>query len=153
MIAEDLLMAWRKHAIELRIFGLSIARRLPQGLESLVLPYDERLSQVGLTGTRVDFSQRALLHYAEFVAPKTGIDLRKERDAVKQLLASVQPRQPRTQNRATNDAIKRRIKALLPKIGRRRTRILAHLRHVEGLSCEQSRFASLYEEALKETAG
>jgi hypothetical protein len=152
MIADNLSAAVRAHFIHLRIFGLSIAGALPDDLKPFVLPYDERLSRIGFPGTRVDFPQRALVHYAQVVAPETGVNLHNERNVVARSLASVPPPPPRRQNRANDDVIKQRIKVLILKLGSSRTRILSHLRRAEGLSCEQRRFVSLYNDVRGETA-
>jgi hypothetical protein len=152
LIARDLLTALRKPSSEIRIFGLSIIKCLPADLRPFVLPYDERLSQVGLAGTRVDFPQRALAHYVEFVAPETGVDLKREHDAVNRMLLRVRHLPPRVQKRVEDQVIKELIRNLIPQLGPSRTRILAHLRHSRGLSCEQRRFASLFNAVRAETA-
>jgi hypothetical protein len=152
MVANDLFTAMRTQAVELRIFGLSIVDTLPSNLRPFVLPYDERLSQIGLSGTRVDFPQRALMHYVEFIAPETGIDLNKEVYAINRLLSNAQRPATRLQKRTGDEAIKRLIRNLIPQLGLSSTRILAYLRHSEGLSCEQRRFASLFKAVRAECA-
>lgn len=135
-----------------RIFGLNISSALPQGLSRFVLPYDERLSAVGLTGTRVDFPQRALLHYVSHVHPSSQ-DLARDIRQVEAALAGVESAPFHVRARQSDDAIKRRIRALMHKFGGKRTRILQHLRSAENVPCEQGRFSVLYAEVLDETGG
>lgn len=135
-----------------RIFGLNISSALPQSLSEYVLPYDERLSAVGLTGTRVDFPQRALLHYVSHVHPSSQ-DLAGDIRQVEAALAGVQRAPTQVRERQSDDAIKTRIRALMREFGGKRTRILQHLRRAENVPCEQGRFSALYAEVQDETGG
>jgi hypothetical protein len=47
-----------------------------------------------------------------------------------------------------DDAIRELIQKLLPTVGPRRSPMLEHLRRVEGVACEQRRFARLFLEVL-----
>ncbi|GAU81827.1 hypothetical protein BIWAKO_01729 [Bosea sp. BIWAKO-01] len=48
------------------------------------------------------------------------------------------------QRRVDDAAVKDLILALAPAVGWRNSDMLAHLRHVAGVSCEQRRFATLF---------
>ena len=145
MVCRDLATFAAQHPRALRIFGLSIATSLPEAVRPMVLPYDERLERIGPSGTRVDFPQRALMHYVSHVLPKTGGNLVRDREVVARCLAEVQaPMRIRRQNRVDDAAIKLLIGRALQKIGPNRSRVLNHLRHVDGVSCEQRRFTELY---------
>lgn len=132
-----------------RIFGLNVASALPERLRPAALPYDERLSSVGMTGTRVDFAQRALLHYVGSILP-AGEPLGVERKMVAAALSDVRAVPAPLRTRLSDEAIRERIRALVGEFGPKRTRILAHLRAVEMISCEQSRFGSLFESIERE---
>lgn len=135
-----------------RIFGLNIASALPEALSKYVLPYDERLSAVGIKGTRVDFPQRALLHYVSHVHP-TSQGLATDIKQVEAALAGVKGAPSRVRERQSDDAIKRRIRALMHEFGGQRTKILQHLRRAENVPCEQGRFSVLYAEVQDEAGG
>jgi hypothetical protein len=144
MVIGDLLKIASSSPDCLRIFGLSIGDALPLALQRFVLPYDERLEQMGRPGTRVDFPQRALMDYLENVVPATGIDVEEEIAFIKLRLSSVTPSAPRRQKRIDDESLKRLIADLLPTVGSNCSRMLAHVRRDKGYSCEQGRFATLF---------
>jgi hypothetical protein len=147
MVGRDLIAISRVERIELRIFGLSLAAHLDETLRPFVLPYDERLNLLGRPGTRVDFPQRALLDYMTHITPMSGGSLEADRQAVADRLAPVEmPRSSRKQRRLPDAEISALITSLIPKIGNASTRVLRHLRDVEHVSCEQSRFARIFNE-------
>ncbi|WP_069878254.1 hypothetical protein [Bosea sp. BIWAKO-01] len=144
MVVSDLLQIAKANPTALRIFGLSIASALPQALQPFVMPYDERLETVGPAGTRVDFPQRALSDFVNHVLP-TSLDLAAQRRGVEQRLVGARPKPSRPPQRRVDDAaVKDLILALAPAVGWRNSDMLAHLRHVAGVSCEQRRFATLF---------
>lgn len=136
----------------MRIFGLNISSALPKDVAEFVLPYDERLTSVGVKGTRVDFPQRALLHYVSTIH-RSSDDFAEDAERVRRSLAGVAPRPKRVQRRESDDAIKSRIRSLLPQIGASQAKILQHLRHVENVSCEQGRFSKLFAIVQDEVGG
>jgi hypothetical protein len=148
LVQRDLVEVAKAGIDRIRIFGLSIERALPDALRPAVLPYDERLGGLGNAGTRVDFPQRALLDYARNVASAMG-DIAKERELIRVRLDGGQRPHSRPQRRTDDANIKKLIVNLLPTIGPSRSRLLAHIRHEEGLSCEQSRFSNLFREVLE----
>lgn len=132
----------------LRIFGLSLEKHAGGVLSPYVAPYDERLSALGRSGTRVDFPQRALLHYLEHIAG-AALPLPEERAAIEAALSQAPAKSPVPQKpRLSDPALKSLIAELLPKIGHSRTRMLAHVRRVSGFACEQARFFRLCDEVF-----
>lgn len=127
----------------LRIFGLSIERTLPSSLHRYVMPYDARLESLGRPGTRVDFASRALLHFVEKIVEDPH-DLEVHRDRVENSMAggTLPPKRP--QQRLTDRELKAMIERLIARLGPRSTAILRYMRGVEGVSCEQRRFADAY---------
>jgi hypothetical protein len=135
----------------MRIFGKSPASAIPVCLHQFVLPYDSRLESVGRRGTTFDFSQRALLHYAECVSDPLDPSLDRDRKVVLEFMNEVKmsPRGPKRPS--VDDAtIISTIRRLIPSLGRRKSSMLQHLRRVEGIACEQNRFGRLFDEANSE---
>ncbi|HEY3776830.1 MAG TPA: hypothetical protein VGL35_02100 [Rhizomicrobium sp.] len=142
MVAADLVAVARTGA-HLRIFGLSVDKHLPAELRRYVLPYDERLSKRGLSGTRVDFPQRALADYVQNIFGSYS-DLEIEREAVLKRLAAVTlPKHHKIQRRLSDDEVRSLILEASATVGKSRSRLLAHLRHARQSSCEQGRFFRL----------
>ncbi len=148
MLAQEL---ERMHlaGVPLRIFGLNIGSALPPQVRQSVLPYDERLSQVGLSGTRTDFAQRALVHYVESILPRRA-GISSERELIAAQMSRGQARPSRHAQRLPDRAIKERILAVAGNFGGSKSRVLRHLRHVEGIACEQGRFSRLFAEVRSE---
>lgn len=153
MVEKDLIAVSKFEGVELRIFGLSIKSHLDEVLRPYVMPYDERLDGLGRPGTRVDFPQRALLDFVTSVAPESSGNLDADKRAVLARLAPVAVVRPvREQRRLPDEDIRQRIANLIPRIGPASTRILRHLRDVEGVSCEQSRFVGLFRSVKQESS-
>ena len=74
---------------------------------------------------------------------------KQDKTAVRAALAKL-PKPPRGPKRPSVDdaTVRAVIKRLLPTIGRRRSVMLRHLRTVEGIACEQSRFNRLFSEVV-----
>lgn len=152
MVETDLIAISRVEGLELRIFGLSLAEHLDEKLRPFVMPYDERLDFLGRPGTRVDFPQRALVDYVTHIAPVSAGNLEADRQAVVNRLAPVlATRVSRRQRRLPDEEIRALVADLIPKIGGASTRVLRHLRDVEQVSCEQSRFARIFNDVKRKT--
>ncbi len=152
MVERDLIAISRIQGLELRIFGLSLAGHLDEKLRKFVMPYDERLDLLGRPGTRVDFPQRALLDYVTHIVPMSVGNLEADRQAVTDRLAPIlMARSLRKQRRLPDDEIRTLVADLIPKIGGASTRVLRHLRDVEHVSCEQSRFAKIFNDVKQKT--
>lgn len=142
MVGASLAEAPPKMLERLRIFGASLEIALPVSLHGAIAPYDERLNAI-LPGTRTDFAQRAMLHFAESVAVKPSKgredDFAVVRSALKSLKLPRVVQRPRLTDEEILAVIKRRLR-----IQSGAARMLAALRHEEGVACEQSRFGRLY---------
>jgi hypothetical protein len=150
MVERDLIAISRIEGLELRIFGLSLAGHLDEKLRPFVMPYDERLDLLGRPGTRVDFPQRALLDYVTHIAPASAGSLEADRQAVVDRLAPVvTTRSSRKQRRLSDAEISALVAELIPKLGSKSTRVLRHLRDIEHASCEQSRFARIFNDVKR----
>ncbi|UFX49409.1 hypothetical protein HAP47_0040760 (plasmid) [Bradyrhizobium sp. 41S5] len=150
MVERDLIAISRIDGLELRIFGLSLAGHLDEALRPFVMPYDERLDLLGRPGTRVDFPQRALLDFVTHIVPASAGTLETDRQAVADRMALVvMQRPPRKQRRLPDDEIRALVADLIPKLGGASTRVLRHLRDVAQVSCEQSRFAKIFNDVKR----
>ena len=131
---------------ELRLFGSSLAKHLPNMLHPSVLPYDERLSEI-ISGTKVDFPQRALLDYATQISPQK-LSRADDQEAVLRRLAAVGklPRAKPHRKRSTDAELRDIIRRAIPRIGHSKSKLLAHLRRDLGIACEQERFSRLFSE-------
>lgn len=124
-----------------RIFGRGLTGVLPAGLLPLVMPYDDGLDAI-IPGTRADFSQRALSHFANEISPAgSGLpqDLRAVAFAMSVVTAPARPKRPR----ASDEEVVARIRAHLPAAGGI-GETLHRLRKVDFVACEQKRFTRLY---------
>jgi hypothetical protein len=142
MVGESLSTVPPKMLGRLRIFGASLESTLPVSLHPAIAPYDERLNVI-FPGTRSDFAQRAMLHFARSIAVRPSASREADFAAVTSALRNL--RLPKTVRRPRLSD--EEIVALISKRLRMQSgaaRVLAALRHDEGVACEQSRFGRLY---------
>lgn len=144
MAAQDLLRIAAATPGALRIFGQGIAKSLPTELRRWVMPYDPRLDTLS-PGTRMDFAARALVHYVEcFAAQPVSIEADAARVALTMAKAPAAAKRP--QRRLPDAEVKKQIRDLA-QAGDTPSRLLSRLR-AAGWSCEQSRFARLFQETF-----
>ena len=147
MIASDLATLGDDRRRRLRLFGTGIDAVLPAALAPNIMPYDARLEAIR-PGTRTDFAQRALAHFAAMV--RTSADPVGDADAVSDILshntAPVRIDRPRADDEFVIGAISRHMESTRG-IGR----ILRRVRDHDRIACEQRRFTRLYR--IAETRG
>lgn len=148
LIAEDLRAMDAADIRRLRIFGTGLDQVLPVALGASIMPYDARLDALW-PGTRTDFAQRALAHFAKAISPShEPID---DAAAVAHALQSHRAPDRIERRRAGDDvlimAIRRHLRATSG-IGR----ILRRLREQDQIACEQRRFTRLYHAAVQQGA-
>ena len=134
----------------LRIFGAGLSPVLPSTLAAYVLPYDERLDAIA-PGTKSDFAQRALVHFANHVA--VGIaDVAADILSVTHALLTLAPPTRPIRAPATDSDLLTLIRARLsPRASA--SRLLRQLRDEDQIACEQGRFTKLFRQAqLQEQA-
>jgi hypothetical protein len=133
----------------LRICGLGLAELLPENVRSSVMPYDERLQSI-FPGTRADFAQRALYHFAKHVLPvHPQGDAHEHRDAVFAALSAGRTPTRHQRPRLSDEALIDVIAVRLARGPRGIQRTLRALRDEEGIACEQARFTRLYHSAAE----
>jgi hypothetical protein len=150
MIGPSLSALGTQALARLRIFGTALAPALPTVLHAALAPYDKRLDAI-FPGTRVDFSQRALVHFVRSIATEQNIDRAADFAAVESALAGVTPPERPSRPRCSDDEILGRILIRLQSQSGI-ARILRALRDEEGVACEQARFSRLYRTALEQRA-
>lgn len=130
----------------LRIFGAGLAEALPAELTETIVPYDARLDTI-FPGTRSDFAQRAMLHFAKFVLPLRGQrDRSGDHEAVQNTLNTIEaPAWPKRPRRSDEEIIQLLVDRMRDQAGA--GKLLRALRDGEGVACEQARFGRLYREA------
>lgn len=145
MVAAD----WASWPLErqsrLRIFCMDPPAELSGTLREQVMPYDyERFQSVGgFAGTRGDFAQRALRHFAERIAVQCG-STRDHAQAVTELLAPLTPAVWPNNQRRSDEELLALIYGEWDAAGGRSTTMLRRLRGELGVACEQGRFKKLF---------
>ncbi|GAN75838.1 hypothetical protein Asru_0009_31 [Acidisphaera rubrifaciens HS-AP3] len=147
MIAPTLASLPHDDLKRLRIFGAGLSTLLPPTVREAVAPYDDRLDTM-MPGTRSDFAQRALLHFAQHIAV-VARDQKGDAEAVKCALAPVRAPLRPTRRSGSDADILTLIKARLAP-GASASRLLRQLRDEDYIACEQGRFTELFRQAKAE---
>lgn len=140
LIGADLAELDESDRSRLRLFGVGLSDVLPTSVAKQVMPYDERLDVI-LPGTRTDFAQRALSHFAASAAVAASGDGAKE--IVDAALEGIEAPRRMARPRATDDELVGAIRRHL-RTTRGIGRVLSRLRHEDSIACEQRRFTRLY---------
>lgn len=145
MVAHDLEGVHDSRLQTLRIFTSEAGfKSLPKKLQSLVMPYDERLEGVdNHKGTRSDFPQRALKH---FVAHLKGheLSLDSAKETVGAAMASaVKPTIP-LREKAPDERIVELLRTHWHQHEGSASKLLRFLRDDAKVACEQSRFSGIW---------
>lgn len=148
LLADTLAALPSPQRSRLRLFGANLAGVLPIQLAPQVMPYDARLDAI-TPGTRTDFAQRALSHFASIAgnARDTSLDAAAVEEMLARHSAPVRMKRPRLGDEAVVLAIRRHLRSASG-IGR----ILRRLREDDGIACEQKRFTRLYHVAVAREA-
>lgn len=137
----------------LRLFTLDRSG-VPEGLQQFLMPYDERLETLGAghAGTRSDFAQRALRHFATHFASTSG-DVQQHAEMVRRALAPFSMPVVPDRERLTDHEIIGLIHREWDAVGGRSGAMLVHLRRGLDVACEQGRFKLLFARAAQERQG
>jgi hypothetical protein len=151
MVVQDLAQVSTSEAEHLRIFTSTAgAAVVPDRLAGCVMPYDDRLEAVpGFSGTRADFAQRALRHFAlRLEAAK----LSRDEARAKVIVALARLPYPSRSHRArmSDDEIRRTLMTQWVHHEGRSTRLLRYLRDEAGIACEQKRFSRIWQSIAAE---
>jgi hypothetical protein len=127
-----------------RIFTSTFgAKAVPANLRNSVMPYDDRLESSRWSGTRADFPQRALRHFVEELVavglPSTEAASR-VRAAMRALVLRSLPLRHRKDDREIREILSRH----WDRFEGSSSKLLRFLRDDVLVSCEQSRFRSIW---------
>lgn len=151
LIAEDLWESSPSNLRKLIIFTSPFGqKKIPLEWHSQVAPYDERFEdkKSGYAGTRVDFPQRTLRHFVEELNLHTKpIESAREkiRNLIGKLKKPVLPPRKKVSDEEVIRLIKRHWKSQLGNSHK----LLRHLRDIDLVSCEQSRFKRLWHQVVQ----
>jgi len=143
MIGPELI-ALAAAGCDMRLFGPSLASKVPAPVRRFVMPYDTRLTKIGANGTQSDAAHRALLDYTNHVA-HTHSTLPEDIKVIQSRLGAVGavPLASDKGIRLDDDGLRKVIRELIPRFGWSCSQLLSHLRQHRGIACEQSRLAKL----------
>jgi hypothetical protein len=151
LIAEDLWESSSNNLKKLIIFTSPFGqKKIPLEWHSQIAPYDERFEdkKSGYAGTRVDFPQRTLRHFVEELNLHTKpIESAREkiRNLIGKLKKPVLPPRKKVSDEEVIRLIKRHWKSQLGNSHK----LLRHLRDIDLVSCEQSRFKRLWHQVVQ----
>lgn len=138
----------------LRVFtSRSWLKRCPAALASVWMPYDDRLEALpGYAGTRVDFAQRAALHFVQELQGHT-LTLPGAVESVHRAMASLEVRHLPSRSKRTDEEILATLRANWHVHRGESARLLRFLRDEALVQCEQSRFKGLWHQLKSEQTG
>jgi hypothetical protein len=145
MVSQDLISLSDESLVRVRILthpgSMAI---LPQRLQELVMPYDERLQSIRqFAGTRSDFAQRALSHFVLGLGAH-DLPLESAKQAVTRAMERLSHVKLPTRRRASDDVILNHIADHWDRTNGHGNRLLRVLRDDLLVSCEQGRFQGLW---------
>jgi hypothetical protein len=118
--------------------------KLPESLRKVCMPYDDRLEGHAVyAGTRADFAQRAMRHFVEELQAQ-NLCLDDARAAVLQSLKTLTKPTLPERTRKTDEEIIALIAQNWGRFHGHQSHLLRYLRDEALVSCEQSRFRSLW---------
>lgn len=147
MITDDLLSVSDEYRNRLRLFAYGGVESVDARLRHFIMPYDTRLDSADspIRGTRSDFAQRAMRHFAEFILAKhpRGCAQRHKTDVEATLRMWTAP-PSYIRKRATDEEITALIREHWSAAQGQSTRMLRLIRDDLGVACEQGRLSHLF---------
>jgi DGQHR domain-containing protein len=147
LISDDLDELEDDELDRVRLIGPQAIDRLPERLRKCHLPYDDRLndSESRYRGTRADFSQRALRHFADRVWPRSRRgSISEHLELINDSLAGLTPPEIPDRKQLSDEEIVDAIVAAWDRADGKSSRMLRVLRDEERIACEQGRFVRLF---------
>ncbi len=149
LIKQELEEITTEYANRLRVFTSPDNHKiLPESIRSSYIPYDERFDGLGspIPGTRSDYPQRILRHFAEFIIKKDTPDIESEKELVLRTMSGMKLRLKVDRTKVSDEEIKNMIRTHLEKSKISSAKMLRVLRDDLLISCEQKRFANIFRE-------
>jgi hypothetical protein len=151
LIAEDLWKANPSQLKKLIIFTSPFGqKKIPLEWHSQVAPYDERFEdkKSGYAGTRVDFPQRTLRHFVEALSLQ-AVPIESAREVISKLIGKLKKPVLPTRQKVSDEEVIRLIERHWKTQLGNSHKLLRHLRDIDLVSCEQSRFKRLWHEVVQ----
>ncbi len=149
LINHELAEIPKENSHRLRVFtSPDNLKSLPECIRDAYIPYDERFDGVGspVPGTRSDYPQRVMRHFAEFVINKNSPDLDSEKKDVLKLLSSMNFRKKVERQQVSDDEIRNIVRQHLDNGYVSAAKMLRVFRDDLLIACEQKRFARIFRE-------
>jgi hypothetical protein len=153
MIRDELASLSNADANRLRIFSsIGGAKSLPEKIEHTWIPYDARFDGLASPnpGTRSDFPQRVMHHYATQVLIFEDPSLEREKAKVSELLQKFKPRKIPIRTRKTDGELMELMNLHWSSAKGQSALMLRVLRDDLLIACEQKRFADLFRNLRKQ---
>lgn len=146
MLTPELIALRPKDLARVRIFTASPPTRMPEPLQALRMPYDDRLDGLDSPrrGTLNDFASRALAHFVELgrgTAPQASV--KDDAAAVRSAIGPWRAAQKFNRTRHDDETMLVLIAKHWDDVGGSSSRLLRFFRDDLDIACEQSRFAGL----------
>jgi hypothetical protein len=121
---------------------------LPESVRHSYIPYDERFDGLDspIPGTRSDYPQRILRHFAESIIKKDHPDIELEKELVIRALHGMKLRVKVDRTQVSDEEIRNIIRHRLDESKISGAKMLRVLRDELLISCEQKRFANIFRE-------
>jgi hypothetical protein len=152
MISAELCALQEKTQKKFRFFGLGTDASLPSDLQHLWMPYDDRLDGrfSKVRGTRGDFAQRAMRHFAEEIyARAKNRTPEKHAEMVREHLKGWHRAPTFNRQKQTDPQIIRLIKQHWKAVDGRSGAMLRLFRDELEIACEQGRFKLLFKQVAE----
>lgn len=152
MLADDLGRLSPPALARVRVFTRTPPNGIPEALQPLVMPYDDRLDgpDSPIRGTRSDFASRAIRHFAEHIGEQASAAAAQE--AVRDAIGAWRIPEVKRNRRYDDAQLSALMRAHWSATGGSSTRLLRLFREELGIACEQSRFAMLARQVREEMA-
>lgn len=151
LVSRDLAAIEPKFAENLRILTSEAgAMEVPAHLRDCVLPYTEQLESIdGFGGTRAEFPQRALRHFAVALSG-SSLSLPHAHAAVRECLSRFKHRHVPKRQRKTDEEIADLIRQGWADCVGSSTKLHRYIRDERIVACEQSRFREIWHQVRAE---
>ena len=130
-----------------RIVGIKPDTSSPLNLS--ILPYDHRFNgeDSPIPGTLSDYAQRCAVHYIKCIGP--NMNLEEDRIKILNKMKSLKYATRKSNLKFSDSDLIHKIVKNIEKIGTGKSKMLRFFRDSLGVACEQKRFSSLYDAAMK----
>lgn len=152
MVKAELIKAVTEFSEKVRIIT-SNKNNINASLVDAAIRYDQRLNKMknGPSGANFSFTQRALLNFARLIKSNKAesLSVAEQQFLVDESFKDISDIGFVKRAKVSEDQLLAHVQDALGKQFIPRSKLLANLRHVDGIACEQGRFYKVYEQAIK----